>query len=238
MMVKHGYAHGMIAGRYETSATVLMYVKAIIGEEEGKIRSALFFREPPEDYPVFDLIACADMVANPNPSEEELYRIIVTSAETFRALTGREPTIALLSYITGSPQSTQAEDPNIKKIIKALEIYKQGNHTWPIHQVQADAALFPPIAIKKGIPCKDHPADILIGSNLLVSNTVYKLLERLIQGGNSMIVTQGLNYPVMDLSRGDSAENIANVIAACSVLIQMKEAQGRYRKIDRYFLHL
>lgn len=30
MMVKQGYAHGMIAGRYETSAKVMMYVNAII----------------------------------------------------------------------------------------------------------------------------------------------------------------------------------------------------------------
>ena len=117
MMVKQGYAHGMVAGRYETSATVMTYINAIIGEEVGKIRSAIFFREPPEEYPVFNLIACADMVVNPDPDEEELYRIIVTSAETFEALTGKEPTIALLSYITGLPSSPQAQDQNIKKII-------------------------------------------------------------------------------------------------------------------------
>ena len=46
---------------------------------------------------------------------------------------------------------------------------------------------------KKLKQIEDHPADLLIGRNLLVSNIVYKLLERLIVGGNSMIVTQGLN---------------------------------------------
>ena len=237
MMVKQGYAHGMVAGRYETSATVMMYANAIIGEEKKKIKSAIFFRESPKEYPFFDLIACADMVSIPNPNEEELYRIIVTSAETFVALTGKEPTIALLSYITGLPRSSQADDPNIKKIIGTLELYNQGNHSWPICQAQVDAALFPSIAKKKGVMSGDYPADLLIGSNLLVSNVVYKLLERLIIGGNSMIITQGLNYPVMDLSRGDSTTNIANVIAACSVLTQMLEAQGRYRSIDEYFLN-
>ena len=236
MMVKQGYAHSMVAGRIVTSATVMMYANAIIGEEQGKIRSAIFFREPPEDYPVFDLIACADMVANPNPNEEELYRIITTSAETFEALTGREPTIALLSYITGTPQSLQASDTNIQKITKTLELYYQGNHPWPIYQAQADAALIPTIAHNKGITLVNHPADLLIGSNLLISNIVYKLLERLIIGGNSMIVTQGLNYPAMDLSRGDSAANIAHVTATCSVQAQKVEAQNGCRTIDEYFL--
>lgn len=236
MMIKQGYAHGMIAGKYETSATVMMYVNALIGEENGKIGSAIFFREPPKEYPVFDLIACADMVANPNPNEVELCKIIITSAETFVALSGRNPTIALLSYISGTPQLAQVEDPNIQKIIKALELYYQGNHTWTIHQAQVDAALFPIVAKNKGIPLENHPADLLIGSNLLVSNIVYKLLESLIVGGNSMIVTQGLNYPAMDLSRSDSAANIANVTAACSVLIQKYEEKGRFRTIDGYFL--
>lgn len=239
MMVKQGYAHSMVAGRYGTSAKILMYANAIIGEEKKKIRSAIFFRESPKEYPIFDLIACADMVSIPNPNEEELYRIIVTSAETFVSLTGKEPTIALLSYITGSPRYTQADDPNIKKIIKTLELCDRGNHPWSIYQSQVDAALTPTIANDKGIiKFIDHPADLLIGSNLLVSNIVSKLLEHLVIGGNSMIITQGYNYPVMDLSRGDSAANIANVTAACSVLTQISEKQGKYRLIDEYFLNI
>jgi phosphate acetyltransferase len=237
MMIRQGYAHGMIAGRYETSATVMMYARAIIGVAAGKIGSAIFFREPPGKYPVFDLIACADMVVNPDPDEEELCRIIVTSAETFAALTGENPTIALLSYISGSPQLAQEKDQNIQKIMRALELYHRGKHPWPIFQAQADAALFPAVAKNKGIPF-EKPANLLIGSNLLVSNIVYKLLDGLIIGGDSMIFTQGFNYPAMDLSRSDSAANIANVAAACSVQIQKLETQGRYGKIDEYFLNV
>lgn len=238
MMVKLGYAHGMIAGRYTTSATVMIYVNAIIGEEQDRIRSSLFLRESPDDYPVFNLIGCSDIVANPNPTGEELYRIIVTSAETYESLTGKRPKIAVLSYLTGRPQTVQANYPEVRTITEALKHYESGGHPWIVHQSQADAALIPDIARKKKAPFGDGPADLLIGTNLHVANIVYKLLERLVIGGNSMIVTQGLNLPAMDLSRGDSARNIANVIAACSVQAQIFEKQGRYESIDGMFLEL
>jgi len=238
MMVKRGYCHGMIAGRYSTSASVMIYVNAIIGEEHEKIRSSLFLREPPGDYPVFDLVGVADIVANPIPDAEELYRIIVTSAETFESLTGRTPSIALLSYLTGAPQSVQADYPEMKIIMGALKRYRDKGHPWTVCQAQADAALIPEIARKKKAPFGGKPADVLIGTNLHVANIVYKLLERLIVGGNSMIVTQGLNFPAMDLSRGDSARNIANVMAACTVKAQIFEEQGRYGTIDDSFLSL
>ncbi len=238
MMVKRGYAHGMIAGRFATSANVMIYVNAIIGEEDEKIRSSLFFREAPPDYPVFDLIGIADMVANPNPTTEELYRIIVTSAETFQDLTGRPPKIAVLSYLTGKPQSVQADYPEVRTIMGALKIYEKNGHPWILHQSQADAALIPEIARKKKAPFGDRPADLFIGTNLHVSNIVYKLLERLIVGGDAMIVTQGLNFPAMDLSRGDSARSIANVMAACTIKAQIFEGYGRYGEIDRRFVNI
>ena len=236
MMVKLGYAHGLIAGRYATSATVMIYVNAIIGEEEERIRSSLFLREPENGYPVFDLVGCADIVANPNPSEEELYRIIVTSAETYESLVGRKPSVAVLSYLTGKPQTVQADYPEVKTIMGALNRYKRGGHPWIVYQAQADAALIPAISKKKKAPFTEKPADLLIGTNLHVANIVYKLLDRLVIGGNSMIVTQGLKLPAMDLSRGDPPESIANVIAACSVQAQIFERQGRYGDINDCFL--
>ena len=236
LMVKLGYAHGMVTGKYTDSATVMAYVNHIIGEEEGKIRSATFFRETPKNYNIFDLVAISDMVANPNPTAEELYRIIVTSAETFEALTDKKPKIALLSYVTGFPKEAQfVKDPELKKINDTIELYKERKHPWLLYQTQADAALIPSIAQKKGAPFKE-PADLLIGSNLTMSNNVYKLFERLIYGGDSMIVTQGLQYPAMDLSRGDSVSNIVNTINACSVQAQKIEQKKGYRSIDTYFL--
>ena len=237
MMVRAGYAHGMVAGRYAKSGDVMKFANAIVGEEEGRISSGLFFREPPEGYPVFELIACGDMVVHENPNAEELYKIIVTSAETFRDLAGRDPRIAVLSYVTGEPSSMHLQkDPEMPKIKGALEMYKSGGHPWPIYLAQGDAALRPGVAVIKGAPYTDRPADLLIGSSLNLSNPVYKLLQELIVGGRSMFVTQGLRLPVMDLSRGDTAANIEAVIAACSVRAQMFEKQGRYGTVSDHFV--
>ncbi len=133
MMVRLGYAHAMVAGKYITSADVMMPVNAIIGEQESKIKSAIFFREPQQEYKCFNLAACADVVVNQNPDPEQLYKIIVTSAETFEILTGKEPRIALMSYITGEPQRAQlSRDLELKKILDALTLYKESGHKWPI----------------------------------------------------------------------------------------------------------
>lgn len=224
MMVRNGYADGMVAGRYARSGDVMKFANAIIGEEEGRISSGLFFREPPEDYPVFDLMACGDMVVNESPNAEELYRIIVTSAETFENLAGKAPKIALLPYVTGEPSAIQMrQDPEMPKIKEALEMYEKAGHKWTVHLAQGDAALRPEAARIKGAPFEDGPADLLIGSTLNLSNPGYKLLQDLIVGGQYMFVTQGLNEPVMDLSRSDAASNMESAITACCVCAQMFE---------------
>ena len=238
MMVKCGYAHGMVAGRYSKSGDVMKFANAIIGEQPGRISSVIFFREPPETYPVFKLLACADMVVHESPTAEEICRIIVTSAETFESFTGVEPRIALLSYVTGEPTSIQLNaDPEMRKTMEALSMYREAGHRWTVHLSQGDAALRPDAARIKKAPFADRPADLLIGSNLGLSNPVYKLLQDLIVGGNSMFVTQGLNFPVMDLSRSDTASNIENVINACCVSAQAFEAKGSYAEIDELFFN-
>ena len=236
MMIECGYAHGVVGGRYTTSADVALTAKLCIGEQEGQIVSSTFFREAPEGYPLFKLLACADMVVNQSPTAEQLVKIIVTSATTFETLSGREPKIALLSYITGKAQAVQMTgDPELKKIEEALELYAKGGYKWMLFQAQLDAALVPAVAKKKGAPFTE-PADILVGPNLMQANPIYKAMDRLVIGGNSMLVTAGFRQPFMDLSRGDSAANIANVMAACTVAAQKLEQTRGPKKIHDFFL--
>jgi phosphate acetyltransferase len=236
MMIECGYAHGVVGGRYTTSADVALTAKLCIGEQEGQIVSSTFFREPLEGYPLFKLLACADMVVNQSPTAEQLVKIIVTSATTFETLAGREPKIALLSYITGKAQAVQMTgDPELKKIEEALELYAKGGYKWMLFQAQLDAALCPDVAKKKGAPFTE-PADILVGPNLMQANPIYKALDRLVIGGSSMLVTSGFRQPFMDLSRGDTAASIANVMAACSVAAQKIEQKRGAKKLNEFFL--
>ena len=72
LMVKLGYAHALAAGRYTKSSGGMRFINPVIEEERGRISSALFFREPPPEYPVFSLMACADMAVTVDPDPDQL----------------------------------------------------------------------------------------------------------------------------------------------------------------------
>ena len=103
---------------------------------------------------------------------------------------------------------------------------------------QFDAAISPKVAQnKRGCPFTDRPADIVIGPNLDVANSMYKAVQWLIPGCKSMLCSQGLALPVDDLSRGDTEESIYNVIAANVVKAQAAEEAGKYQgPVDGFFL--
>lgn len=218
MLVKVGYADGMVAGATHTSSDLLRAaLQTIKTEKTIKVASSFILIDVPDcDYGENGLFIYADAGLNQNPSSEQLAEIAYSSAQTFKSLISREPYVAMLSH------STFASAPDHPDIIKVREAVKYAQANYPGLKVdgelQLDAAIIPEVAKRKA---KDSivagHANVLIFPDLDSGNIAYKITERLAKAQAYGPITQGLAKPINDLSRGCSAEDIAGAIAITAV---------------------
>ena len=110
------------------------------------------------------------------------------------------------------------------KVIEATEIAKSSYPQYKRDgELQLDAAIIPEVAKRKA---KDSlvagRANVLVFPNLDAGNIGYKLVERFAHAHAYGPITQGMAYPVNDLSRGSSVEEIIGVVAITAVQAQKK----------------
>lgn len=210
MMVREGMADGFVGGSASPTADVLRAGIHCVGMPEGiSIVSSFFLMVLPEK-----VYAFADCAVVPNPNEEQLADIAISTADNFSKLVGEEPKIAMLSFSTKG----SAEHEMIDKVRKATEIVKKKRPDLKVDgELQFDAAIVEKVGKSKA-PGSEIAgrANVLIFPDLNAGNIGYKIAQRL--GGAEAIgpVVQGLRKPIFDLSRGCSVDDIVGTAAiAC-----------------------
>jgi len=222
MMVKNGYADGMVSGAIHATSDTLRPALQILKTAPGvRIVSSFFIMVVPDAaYGHNGAFVYADCGLVENPTDEELADIAIASADSFRILVEAEPKVAMLSYSTyGSAKSALTE-----KVVNATRLAKLKQPGYIIDgELQGDAAIVPSINVSKapGSPLGGK-ANVLVFPDLNAGNIAYKLTQRLAKAEAYGPITQGIAKPVNDLSRGCSAEDIVGVAAITCIQSDMQ----------------
>ena len=220
MMVKMGDADGMVSGACHSTADTLRPCLQILKTKPGtKLVSAFFVMVVPDcDMGADGTFIFGDSGLEQNPDPEKLANIALSSAESFRTLTGKEPVVAMLSHSTKG----SAKHADVDKVVEATKIAQGLAPELALDgELQLDAAIVPEVGASKapGSKVAGH-ANVLVFPDLDAGNIGYKLVQRLAKAGAYGPVLQGLSMPVNDLSRGCFAEDIVGVVAMTAVQAQ------------------
>lgn len=217
LMTRNMKVDGMVAGSIASTPDMLKAAFSCVGTAPGiKIASSCFVMDlKTPTLAGDDVLLYSDCGVNPNPDADQLVDIALATSRTYRALFGKTPKVAFLSFSTHGSASHELLDKVVAATAKfkariveeKLDIIADG-------ELQADAALVPKVAIQKAPDSKIvGDANVLIFPDLNAGNICYKLTQRLAGAGAYGPILQGLARPVNDLSRGCVAEDIFGVAA-------------------------
>jgi len=222
-MVCAGDAHGYVSGggnpqgyNHNTGQKTKPALQLFRTAPGIRIASAYFIMQLPDPkWGYHGALFYADCGLNINPNAEQLAEIAVCTARTYRAFTGDEPRVGMISCSTKG----SAKDPIVEKVIEATRKAQALAPDLKIDgEFQFDAAVIPEIGAKKA-PGSEIAGrcNVLIFPDLNCGNTMYKATERLAGAIAIGPLIQGLRRPFNDVSRGCSADDIVDCAAVAAI---------------------
>jgi phosphate acetyltransferase len=220
MLVKLGYADGVVSGACHSTANTLRPALQIIKTKPGtNLVSSFFLMNVPNcDLGENGVFLFSDCGLEQNPTSDKLADIAGSSAKSFELLVQAEPKVAMLSHSTKG----SASHADVDKVVEATKIAKEKYNEYKIDgELQLDAAIIPEIASSKAPESEvAGKANVLIFPDLDAGNIGYKLVQRLAKAEAYGPITQGIAAPINDLSRGCFVEDIVGVIAITAIQVE------------------
>ncbi|MDG2261991.1 MAG: phosphate acyltransferase [Actinomycetota bacterium] len=214
-MVAVGEADACIAGASRPTSEVIRAAIRCLGVAEGvsTISSSFLFILPDGTS-----LAYGDCGVIPDPDVNQMASIAVSTAATYRALTGEEPRVAMLSFSTKG----SAEHPRVDKVRAATAQVRGIAPGLAVDgELQFDAAFVPAVGASKAQgSAVAGSANVFVFPDLDSANIAYKITERL--GGAKAFgpLLQGVGAVMHDLSRGCSSDDIVNVAVIAALQAQ------------------
>lgn len=247
-LVKAHEADALIAGIEYSSRDVILACRDAFGMQALPAEFAPLFSDVPvfpKTYSTFSGLAVmqspalspdkspsdpktyllADMAACKHPTSTQFLEIILQTIQSAQTILTETPHIALLSFSTQGSGGHDETITSIQNIVQLFHTEAQNIHSefYLDGEMQLDAAINPLIGAKK---FPDSPvagqANVLIAPDLNSGNLLYKAFEQIGQYTVAGPILQGFAYPVSDLSRGSTPQDILLTIETMARLTASK----------------
>ena len=211
MLVYLGICEGEVTGANHTSADTFRSAFQICKPKSGKASAFNIMEFQNKNIGNNGVVIFADTGLNQNPDSETLAKIAFDSSVSYERLVGGEAIVGMISHSTNG--SSICDDQ--KKVVEALNICLKNHPNLLIDgEMQFDTAVDTDVALKK-MPNSTVAGHVntFIFPDLDAGNTAYKIAQRIGNANAYGPITQGLENPINDLSRGCSVEDIVGAIA-------------------------